>query len=222
MRHGPSFSSLFVDFTSPTAGACYVCRRRECRSPIRLPAGPAISALSQVLLEDHGMGTRTRVFAGAAKPSADVERRGDSRAPSQRTVQCRSITGPPNVTWPATVWDATAGGIGLLTPVRFEPGMVLAVQFSPGESAAADQAGGGSSCSPATEHRLGRGRFLRPPAEPPASGIPDLTAPEAPQVLRNTSRSRRPDWPADSLLFQMSDLSAGSGPVRPFIIQIAY
>ncbi len=36
------------------------------------------------------------------------------------------------MTWPATVWDATAGGIGLLTPVRFEPGMVLAVQFSPG------------------------------------------------------------------------------------------
>jgi hypothetical protein len=83
--------------------------------------------------EEHRMTSRTRVLHGASEPQPDAERRGKCRNLSHRTVNCRSITGPPNVTWHAAVWDASAGGIGLITPVPFEPGTVLAVNLSPGE-----------------------------------------------------------------------------------------
>lgn len=93
----------------------------------------AESHYPRFLLEDHGMASRTRILAGTSKPPWDAERRENGRTTCHRRATCRPITGPANLTWQATVWDASPGGIGLTTAVPFEPGTVLAVHFHLGE-----------------------------------------------------------------------------------------
>jgi hypothetical protein len=81
-----------------------------------------------------------------------VERRASARHLCDFESSCRALLSGHASTWPATTRDISAGGLGLLLPRRFEPGVLLAVEVAVGREArsllvrvvhATPQAGGG-------------------------------------------------------------------------------
>jgi hypothetical protein len=70
--------------------------------------------------------------AGATPGPSPTQRRASARRRCGRGGSCRTLPADREGQWPATVRDISAGGVGLLLPRRFEPGVLLAVELPEG------------------------------------------------------------------------------------------
>ena len=61
-----------------------------------------------------------------------AERRTAARRPGGLEGTCRPLLAPHAETWPGTVLNLSAEGVGLLLRRRFEPGVLLAVEIAAG------------------------------------------------------------------------------------------
>ena len=63
------------------------------------------------------------------------ERRSWDRIPVQKQVFCQNVQGEDEICWSARVTDISRGGIGLLSPHKFEPATIIRIGKADGAEA---------------------------------------------------------------------------------------